>query len=65
MPSVSVNQATAQRIARAGREFDCSMADVVEDACTDLPTDPVEIAALADRVWARMSPASRGKYIGG
>lgn len=63
--SISVRGETAGRIAVAADAAGSSMSAIVEAATSDLPTDPVEIAALADRVWARMSPAARGKHTGG
>lgn len=57
--SVSVPAEIYERFKAAADKRGIPLATFVEAACADLPTEPDEVAALADRVWASMPQQSR------
>lgn len=57
--SVSVSGDDYERWQEIAIARGISMTQLVDTACENLPTDPAEVAALSDRVWANMPANSR------
>jgi hypothetical protein len=54
-----VSRAAHAKFSKAAEARGTAIAELVEEACANLPTEPAAIAALVSRVWANMPQISR------